>query len=187
MGEVAQGDLIKGIRAQLCPAEPAPSQRPWELTGPAPACRDLLHDWYINQLDECKSSELLGSMHYSNVDQIPRLLFGGEVDGHGVGSASTCHPGCGALHPSVKGGNDKCCGSEQYKCGIGEGRCSVDSDCAGDLTCGLGNCLWYGADPQDRCCQAQNYDELIQALRLVALEKDQKDSTNLAAESEAQL
>ena len=37
-------------------------------------------------------------------------------------------------------GGDSCCGSDGYKCGVGEGDCDSDGDCAEGLRCGKDNC-----------------------------------------------
>ena len=48
-------------------------------------------------------------------------------------------------------GNDDCCskGIAAGFCGVGEGDCDEDSDCAGSLVCGSDNCPWGDGDD---CC-----------------------------------
>ena len=49
--------------------------------------------------------------------------------------------------------NDGSCCSSDSPCGIGEGDCDSDSDCAGALTCGNDNCdPTYGAESWLDCC-----------------------------------
>jgi len=52
-------------------------------------------------------------------------------------------------------GGDSCC-SEGSPCGIGEGDCDNDEQCAGDLQCGKDNCnkRSVGFDSTDDCCEA---------------------------------
>ena len=38
-------------------------------------------------------------------------------------------------------------------CGVAEGDCDDDSDCAGDLVCGDNNCGWPGSDD---CCKPKS-------------------------------
>ena len=49
--------------------------------------------------------------------------------------------------------NDGSCCTSDSPCGVGEGDCDSDSDCAGDLTCGNDNCdPTYGAESWLDCC-----------------------------------
>ena len=49
--------------------------------------------------------------------------------------------------------NDGSCCTSDSPCGLGEGDCDSDSDCAGDLTCGNDNCdPTYGAESWLDCC-----------------------------------
>ena len=52
----------------------------------------------------------------------------------------------------ASGSNDWNCCSSSSQCGLGEGDCDYDSDCAGDLVCGRNNCADgdFGLD----CCTA---------------------------------
>ena len=52
----------------------------------------------------------------------------------------------------ASGSNDWNCCSSSSQCGLGEGDCDYDSDCTGDLVCGLNNCAdgVFGLD----CCTA---------------------------------
>lgn len=45
----------------------------------------------------------------------------------------------------------KCCGMQNngYLCGLGEGPCQLNSDCATGLMCGTNNCLW---SKDESCC-----------------------------------
>jgi len=52
-------------------------------------------------------------------------------------------------------GGDDCCGTNGYKCGLGEGDCDKDSDCKDGLVCGSENCVGAGFDKWDDCCTAQ--------------------------------
>ena len=47
-----------------------------------------------------------------------------------------------------------CC-SADIPCGLGEGDCDTDDECAGDLVCGTNNCINEGTDftPQADCCE----------------------------------
>ena len=47
-----------------------------------------------------------------------------------------------------KGVDGGCC-TKENPCSIGDGDCDNDDHCAGDLTCGKGNCMWGG---NDDCC-----------------------------------
>jgi len=47
-------------------------------------------------------------------------------------------------------GGDSCC--DGRVCGIGEGDCDRDSQCAGNLKCGTDNCVGKGFDSTDDCC-----------------------------------
>ena len=48
-------------------------------------------------------------------------------------------------------GGDNCCTGSR-PCRAGEGDCDVNSDCRGDLVCGLNNCQGPGYDWEDDCC-----------------------------------
>ena len=50
-----------------------------------------------------------------------------------------------------KGVDSGCC-TEDNPCGVGDGDCDNDSDCAGELTCGNSNCPW---GDNDDCCVAK--------------------------------
>jgi len=48
-------------------------------------------------------------------------------------------------------GGDSCC--EDGNCGIGDGDCDDDDDCASGLTCGYNNCVGDYFDATDDCCE----------------------------------
>ena len=60
-----------------------------------------------------------------------------------------------SLKMYCRGGEQCCHRGHLGECGIGEGDCNDDIDCAGSLVCGKNNCgktggLW---DPEDDCCE----------------------------------
>ena len=63
-------------------------------------------------------------------------------------------------------GGDSCCDGQ---CGIGEGDCDSNSDCAGNLLCGSNNCIGLTFDGNDDCCYVSMrsfrriYKELLEA------------------------
>ena len=54
-------------------------------------------------------------------------------------------------------GGESCCQQEPTRlCGLGEGDCQEDRDCAGLLVCGSDNCATKSGghwDPTDDCCE----------------------------------
>ena len=46
-------------------------------------------------------------------------------------------------------GGDDCCNGE---CGVGEGDCDHNDDCAGNLLCGSNNCIGLTFEGSDDCC-----------------------------------
>jgi len=60
----------------------------------------------------------------------------------------------GTANAEVCSGGDSCCTSRPEKCGISEGDCDNDSECAGNLRCGSDNCgSRPGFDGTDDCCE----------------------------------
>ena len=59
---------------------------------------------------------------------------------------------CNGEHPDLITGNDDCC-SPTHLCAADEGDCDTNSDCEGELTCGVDNCAWGDADD---CCESVN-------------------------------
>ena len=65
--------------------------------------------------------------------------------------------GCNKPKPNGEGGEndwDYCTGKG---CGRGQGDCDGDSECAGDLVCGLDNCadFHYNTEPKADCCRGK--------------------------------
>jgi len=60
----------------------------------------------------------------------------------------------GTANAEVCSGGDTCCTLRPEKCGVNEGDCDNDAECAGDLVCGQDNCgNRPGFDDTDDCCQ----------------------------------
>ena len=63
----------------------------------------------------------------------------------------------GTSNAEVCDGGDACCTSRPEKCGIDEGDCDDDAECAGNLICGQNNCGGRpGFDDTDDCCEIGN-------------------------------
>ena len=55
-----------------------------------------------------------------------------------------------------------CCGHGGYKCGLGEGDCDRNSDCAEGLRCGEDNCPQGGHfERNDDCCETPKGGKII--------------------------
>jgi hypothetical protein len=85
--------------------------------------------------------------------QIPykeRLYFSGDVSDQGA-PVSRLPKKRGMFPADTTHDNWRCCGIKNngVLCGIGEGPCELNSDCASGLVCGKGNCLW---SPSQNCC-----------------------------------
>jgi len=60
----------------------------------------------------------------------------------------------GTANAQVCSGGDACCTTRPEKCGLKEGDCDNDAECAGDLICGHNNCgRRPGFDDTDDCCK----------------------------------
>jgi len=60
----------------------------------------------------------------------------------------------GTANAEVCSGGDACCTSRPEKCGVNEGDCDNDAECAGNLVCGHNNCGGSpGFDDTDDCCE----------------------------------
>ena len=64
----------------------------------------------------------------------------------GSGKWGYCNDNC----PHCYGG-DTCC-TAANQCSIGEGDCDADTDCKGNLVCGMDNCDGMDFDMTDDCC-----------------------------------
>lgn len=128
--------------------------------------------WWLSVQYQCdlggSKSKRLGALYYNKLNSIPiRLMepiYNYETS---VATASNCHFGCGALQPGMLNMplfsglsniptdphllSPTCCGSAGYRCGVDEGYCNFDSDCASHLSCGKGACSWANGN----CCVAE--------------------------------
>ena len=55
---------------------------------------------------------------------------------------------------------------------MGEGDCDSDDECAGDLVCGLDNCIYFDSawpNSFDCCTKGKNITQLLQAWFLMAV------------------
>lgn len=116
--------------------------------------RFLLMYWYLELGQICAPSlaqdenALVGALYYTPKNLIPQLYLMPLLLLTGTSlSMSTCHARCflgQPLHiwPDVlpAGTPYRCCGTMGYLCGVGEGACKFDTDCAEGLYCAENAC-----------------------------------------------
>eukprot|EP00729_Bicosta_minor_P011274 gene11274-8548_t len=95
-----------------------------------------------------------------------------EGEAVGSGTCSTCNGECHAdlIAAGLAGsGIDACC-TPDNQCGVDEGDCDSDNDCASGLQCGYNNCAWgdhangqYEVGTND-CCSDADFRELCQCV-----------------------
>jgi len=75
---------------------------------------------------------------------------------YNLGSATMLHK------KSIK---NRCCNVNSYKCGEGEGHCSLNIDCGDGLICGNKNCLW---SLEENCCMKVDARHAFAKVRIYA-------------------
>jgi len=135
---------------------PAPFDTDVEECETAPCPVDCVWDEWL--VGECSTSCGDGIRSNTRVKLVEEE-FGGFCD-ESASITEPCYPGdCPPpsnpnCNPTTwEAYNKECCSIEE-PCGLGEGDCDIDDECAGDLVCGKNNCLRNGSgfNKKSDCC-----------------------------------
>jgi len=160
------GEMGERIRHRPCipPSNggyPCPAEVDSELEECEMAPCPVHCEWGEWAVGECSTTCGEG-MRTDVREQVVSAKNGGiECDGE-ASITEICHAGVDCPPPN----NPKCnpltwenydvdCCSTDIPCGLGEGDCDTDDECAGDLVCGTNNCITQGTDFTGHadCCE----------------------------------